>query len=213
MKTTQTNKIIKSMMAVVIPGVLAAGLLTGCASDYAVDPNTKEVTVVLPASEQNNEQITALKYALIEKYHHTKIGVIQVGNELRVIYPSDLLFGVGNAQLLEHSQAYIDMFMGEVKNNQAFTYLIEGLTDNSGSQASNLKLSEKRAQSVADYMESLGMSAEELKVKGYGGLYPVADNKTKQGRAKNRRIVITVLLKQSATQSLLDSEEETAPAA
>ena len=169
--------------------------LAGCVSDYQVDPGTKEVTVVLPDKTKNSPEITGLQYSLREKYRHTQIGVIQLGDELRVIYPSDLLFGVGNTQLLAHSELYLDMLLGEVRRQNNLTYMIEGLTDSSGSQAGNVALSVKRAQSVADYLESHGLSADEMMVKGYGGLYSVADNETKQGRAKNRRIVITVLLK------------------
>ena len=196
----------------IISSAVLALFLTGCASDYTVDSKTKEVTLVMPTDTQNNPEITELKSSLREKYRHTMIGVIQMGDELFISFPSDLLFGVGNTQLLAHSEIYIDMFLGEVSNSKNFTYLVEGLTDSSGSQASNLALSKKRAQSVADYMESQGMSADELTVKGYGGLYAVADNKTKQERAKNRRIVITIKLKQpeSAPGSEVSGENATA---
>lgn len=185
----------------VISSVMLALLLSGCASDYSVDENTKEVTVVLPKNTQNNSEITAIKTSLREEYRHTPIGVIQTGNELRVIFPSDLLFGVGNTQLQESAAIYIDMFLGAVSGKEDLTYLVEGLTDSSGSQASNLKLSEERAQSVADYLEHQGMPADNISVKGYGGLYSVADNNTKQERASNRRVVITVLLAKSRSQS------------
>lgn len=174
-------------------GLVTLGLLSGCVSSYSVDKQTQEVTVTLPANTQNNPEITALKSSLRETYRHTKIGVIQMGDELFVSYPSDQLFGVGNTQLLAHSQIYLDMLLGQVKSYGDLAYMVEGFTDSSGSQKGNLMLSEKRAQSVADYLESQGVSADNIIVKGYGGLYPVAANDTKQSRAKNRRVVITIV--------------------
>lgn len=66
---------------------------------------------------------------------------------------------------------------------------IEGHTDNVGDKASNQKLSQRRAASVRDYIiKTFGIAPERIDAKGYGLTKPVADNKTKDGRAKNRRI-------------------------
>jgi len=66
---------------------------------------------------------------------------------------------------------------------------IEGHTDNVGDKASNLKLSQRRAASVRDYIiKKFGIAPERIDAKGYGLAKPVADNKTKEGRAMNRRI-------------------------
>jgi len=66
---------------------------------------------------------------------------------------------------------------------------IEGHTDNVGDKASNQKLSEQRAASVKDYLvKNFKIDASRLATKGYGDTKPVADNKTEEGRAKNRRV-------------------------
>ena len=66
---------------------------------------------------------------------------------------------------------------------------IEGHTDNVGSSASNLKLSQRRADSVRNYIiKNFGIAADRISAKGYGLTKPVADNKTKPGKQKNRRI-------------------------
>jgi len=67
---------------------------------------------------------------------------------------------------------------------------VGGYTDSTGSPAYNQELSERRAQSVADYLTSHGISGGRLTVKGYGEANPVADNKTREGRAHNRRVVV-----------------------
>lgn len=66
---------------------------------------------------------------------------------------------------------------------------IEGHTDNVGSKASNLTLSQRRADSVRNYIvKNFGIAPERIAAKGYGLTKPIADNKTKAGKAKNRRI-------------------------
>jgi len=70
--------------------------------------------------------------------------------------------------------------------------IITGHTDSTGSAAYNKELSVKRAQTVRDFMVSEGISASNLSVEGYGEEMPVADNKTAEGRAENRRVEISV---------------------
>ena len=70
---------------------------------------------------------------------------------------------------------------------------ITGHTDNIGSDKYNMKLSEKRAETVKKYMESKGIAANRMTTKGYGKAKPIASNKTKAGRAENRRVEIEIL--------------------
>jgi len=65
-------------------------------------------------------------------------------------------------------------------------------TDSKGSEAYNLKLSNQRAASVADYLKGFGIDAQRISSKGYGEANPVADNGTAEGRAKNRRVELHV---------------------
>ena len=69
---------------------------------------------------------------------------------------------------------------------------INGYTDNSGTEAINIPLSNQRAQTVADFLTGHGVAAAELVVTGLGSLNPVAPNDTVEGRAKNRRVEIVV---------------------
>ncbi len=68
-----------------------------------------------------------------------------------------------------------------------------GHTDSVGADAYNQKLSEKRAQAVKDYLTSKGTDASRVYVEGKGEKQPVADNKSSDGRAKNRRVEIEVV--------------------
>ena len=70
------------------------------------------------------------------------------------------------------------------------TMQVEGYTDNVGTDESNLKLSEARAKSVCDFLQSQGIATDRLKSVGKGVADPVAPNETPEGRAKNRRVEI-----------------------
>lgn len=70
---------------------------------------------------------------------------------------------------------------------------IQGYTDNIGSEKANLKLSEKRAQMIKNYLVARGIDGNRLKVVGYGEAKPIADNKTADGRSMNRRIEFKIL--------------------
>ena len=70
---------------------------------------------------------------------------------------------------------------------------IEGHTDNTGSEAANLRLSRERARAVASYLIARGISENRLIAKGYGSTQPIDDNSTDAGRGRNRRIEISYL--------------------
>lgn len=86
--------------------------------------------------------------------------------------------------------ANFDKVAETAKNYSEFSLIIEGHTDSKGNKAKNLQLSESRAQSVLSHLASKGVDPSRMTAVGKGSAEPVADNKTKEGRAKNRRIVI-----------------------
>ncbi len=76
-----------------------------------------------------------------------------------------------------------------LKANPDIKVEIGGHTDSSGSEKANLKISEKRAESVKRYlMDKFNIPGDRMVVKGYGSQRPIADNKTREGRSKNRRV-------------------------
>jgi outer membrane protein OmpA-like peptidoglycan-associated protein len=80
-----------------------------------------------------------------------------------------------------------------LKANPGVAILIKGHTSSSGGAEHNLKLSERRAESVKKYLVGAGIDAEHLSTKGYGSSQPIAPNSTKEGREQNRRVEIQVL--------------------
>ena len=105
----------------------------------------------------------------------------------------DANFNTGKADLLPAAYPVLDKLADAMKSNPNYKWSVEGYTDSKGKDAMNLKLSEKRAQSVINYLVSKGVDKNIFTVKGFGKANPVADNKTAEGRTKNRRVEIKVV--------------------
>jgi hypothetical protein len=99
-------------------------------------------------------------------------------------------FKRNSAVLQESSREDLEALLRELKAKPSLKMIIEGYTDSTGSDQNNLVLSRSRAQAVADWLVAHGIESARLQVAGYGSSRPVADNRTSEGRALNRRIEI-----------------------
>jgi OOP family OmpA-OmpF porin len=97
-------------------------------------------------------------------------------------------FDTGKATIKADSFPQLDQVAAALKQQGALNLEIGGHTDNVGSAEANLALSDARAKSVMTYLTGKGTPAARLTAKGYGQTKPVADNRTEEGRAKNRRV-------------------------
>jgi len=102
-------------------------------------------------------------------------------------------FESGNAVIKPSSFPILDKVAEVMKLHTEYDLSIEGHTDNTGDAGQNLTLSKDRAQAAKKYLEDHGVSSSRLKSEGYGVTRPVADNNTKEGRAKNRRVEFKVV--------------------
>jgi len=102
-------------------------------------------------------------------------------------------FEYNSAALTVASHPPLDAIADGLKKHPRLKVEIQGHTDSTGSPPYNLKLSQKRADSVRDYLVYGGVNADQLVTKGYGQTQPAASNKTAEGRAKNRRVVMYVV--------------------
>ncbi|WP_164721219.1 OmpA family protein [Burkholderia stagnalis] len=110
----------------------------------------------------------------------------------RVNLAGDTLFATGLATLTPTARATLDALLAR-QGDAAFTRVsVTGYTDSVGSDASNLALSQHRAQAVAGYLKSHGLNARTVDVAGRGRTDPVASNATAEGRASNRRVEISL---------------------
>jgi len=102
-------------------------------------------------------------------------------------------FDTGKATIQDRSNALLDEVAQILKDNPQVTkVVVEGHTDSVGKAAANRKLSAARAEAVKAYLVGKGVDAGRLDTKGFGPDRPVASNKTKDGREKNRRVEFTV---------------------
>jgi len=111
----------------------------------------------------------------------------------KVTYAADAFFDFDKAVLKPEGKAKLDDLAGKVKDINLEVIIAVGHTDSVGSDAYNQKLSVKRSEAVKAYLVSKGIEKNRVYTEGKGEKQPVADNKTKEGRAKNRRVEIEVV--------------------
>jgi OmpA-OmpF porin, OOP family len=116
----------------------------------------------------------------------TKVGPMGCPCDMTV----QLQFKSNSAELLPEDKTRLDQAAEELKRLHWVSGTIEGYTDATHHEEHNKKLSEQRATTVRDYLVSKGVGDDRMKVVGYGEENPIADNKTKEGRALNRRVVM-----------------------
>lgn len=105
----------------------------------------------------------------------------------------NIFFDVNKFDLKPESQVELDKLIQLLNENPSLKIEISGHTDNVGKPADNLLLSNNRAKSVVNYLIGKNISASRLIAKGYGETKPVADNKTEEGKALNRRTEMKVI--------------------
>lgn len=112
-----------------------------------------------------------------------------------IVFPSAALFERKSADLNEQGRALLEKNYMAVKQllRDAFYIEIVGHTDDVGDADDNMRLSERRAASVRDYLIGKGLDARKMVTTGMGETMPIASNDTKEGRAENRRVEIQLL--------------------
>lgn len=107
--------------------------------------------------------------------------------------PSRLLFSTGEYTLQPDQEKVIADLSKKLHKIHLENLIIQGHTDNVGSEESNQSLSEKRAKSVTDIAINNGFLAENIKIIGFGSSKPIKSNDTEEGRSENRRVSIIIV--------------------
>lgn len=102
----------------------------------------------------------------------------------------DIRFATAKADILPESQPVVEQIVALLRNRASLKVGVEGHTDDTGTPQSNLVLSKQRAESVAAALQAAGIDKARLQPAGFGQTKPIADNRTEEGRAKNRRVEI-----------------------
>ncbi|MEM7674385.1 MAG: OmpA family protein [Myxococcota bacterium] len=122
-----------------------------------------------------------------------KTKLIKVNRELRKIeLKQRVFFATARSRIRSRSHALLNEVVAVLKANPTMTVLVEGHTDSVGSNATNLRLSQRRADAVRRYLTNKGIASERLTAIGFGEEKPIDSNRTRWGRERNRRVEFTI---------------------
>ena len=187
---------------------LGATTLSGCATTDFV---RKEIAGVTGRVDGTQDQLKSHDAKL--NAHDSKIGEIDrtsrealerataagklaEGKFLYTVVLSDdsVKFPVASSALSEEAKTRLNDFVQKLKTDNKNVYLeIQGHSDNTGAKAVNQRLGEERADAVRLFLNQQGVALNRMSTISYGDSSPVASNKTRAGRAQNRRVVVVVL--------------------
>lgn len=173
--------------------LVSAFVLAGCVSQQAYQAQVQKTDALQQKYDQLNEQMSAEIAA-----HELHIERLQ--NALRVTVNDQLLFPSGDWQMPADAQQSIAKIAKILAPMQQTKIAVNGYTDNvpigpglmRQGVTSNLILSQKRAENVAQFMISQGVNPSLVSTQGFGDADPVASNDTADGRAQNRRVEIVL---------------------
>ena len=111
----------------------------------------------------------------------------------KVVFNADTFFDFDKSTLKPEGRQLLQQVAQQVRTIDLETIIAVGHTDSIGTEQYNQKLSERRAASVKAYLVSLGIDPNRIYTEGKGELQPIASNKTKEGRAQNRRVEIEIV--------------------
>lgn len=163
-------------------------LLTG--SYYYVDDVS--VTLVSRAKKTNDTSTHNAANSTNNRYGSTSFSTLSVGS---TVILHNIYFQFDRSTILQQSYKELSSLIAMLHDNPKIRIEIGGHTDSQGSASYNLKLSENRAKSVAEYLTAKGIDPKRIQYRGYGKTKPIADNSTEEGQAKNRRVEIKILSK------------------
>ena len=158
-------------------GNTAAGIIIGAAVG-----GTAGAAIGHYMDKQAEELQRDLKDAKVER----------VGEGIKITFNSGILFDVDSDKLRPQATANLQNLAKVLKKYDDTEVMVQGHTDNTGSDDHNLKLSGKRADSVGDLLKNDGVKSGRIAESGMGEEHPVADNATADGRQANRRVEVAI---------------------
>ena len=131
--------------------------------------------------------------AELETIEGAQVESVNEGEAIKVTFESGILFASNSSTLNSTSRLSLDKFATSLQNNPDTDVKIYGHTDSTGSDAINNPLSQRRAESVYNFLLSKGINGSRIVSQGFGSTQPVADNSTSAGKSQNRRVEVFIL--------------------
>lgn len=119
--------------------------------------------------------------------------VNRVGEGIELTFNSALLFQINSSDLSDSAKASLDKLAGIFTKYPETNILVEGHTDDTGTDEFNMQLSEKRAYAVSNYLEAEGVPQDRFTIKWYGENQPKYPNDSDENRIKNRRVELAIV--------------------
>ncbi len=138
---------------------------------------------------------------LRESLANTGVDVTRQGDQIKLTMPESVTFATNSATLNTSAQDALTRAAQTLVQYPDTTLTVAGHTDNTGSDAINEPLSQRRAQAVAAYLNQRGVATSRLSTVGYGSRQPIASNATAEGRAQNRRVEVLINPDQAAVRA------------
>ena len=144
--------------------------------------------------EESQQKIKQMREEAQRRFGELQGELIKVRRDARgtIISMSDILFGINQADVKGPLMTSLAKIAGILTVYKDFNITVEGHTDNQGPAEYNQKLSDRRAQNVRTYLSSQGIDSTRMAAVGYGLTRPVAENTTREGQQKNRRVDLVI---------------------
>ncbi|MBL4867435.1 MAG: OmpA family protein, partial [Pseudomonadales bacterium] len=127
----------------------------------------------------------------------TGVSVTRVGDQISLNMPGNLTFATNSSDVQSNFYAVLNSVADVFKEFGKTNVKVTGHTDSTGSESFNMTLSQKRAQSVANYLMSQSIASNRVRAEGWGESSPIATNDTSAGREQNRRVEIKIIPRDS----------------
>ena len=129
---------------------------------------------------------------LREELQGTGVSVTRIGDDIILNMPGNVTFDVNQAAINASFYPVLNSVAKVAQEYNKTLIDVAGHTDSTGTVAYNMDLSQRRANSVAQYLQGQGVDSARVYAEGYGPHYPIADNSTAEGRSQNRRVEIAL---------------------
>lgn len=170
---------------------------SSAASDRRINDVESQVEAAQTKVKQHDAKLTELDNATRQALERAQqAGKLAEGKFIFSLVLSDdaVKFPVNRHELSKEAQEALNAFAERLKTENKNVYLeIQGHTDATGPDEYNLRLGEARAETVRRYLNKQGVALNRMSTISYGKAEPVESNKTRDGRSKNRRVVVVVL--------------------
>ena len=167
------------------------GALAGALAGAAIDHNNRGKGALIGAAGYGyyaDQQEKKLR----ESMANTGVEVQRQGDQIKLIMPGNITFATNSDAMASGFYTPLNNLAGSLKQFNQNTIQIVGYTDSTGSRQLNMDLSQRRAQSVANYLTAQGVSPTNLTTRGAGPDNPIASNADVNGRAQNRRVEVNL---------------------